>query len=1783
MKKTQLAFPAGLLLLAGALSLHAASGTWTNDASGTWSDTTQWLGGTVADASGFTADFSTINLTANRTVTLDAAHTLTTLKFGDIIPDFNWTLSGANTLTLAGTTPTINVLNQNTTISSVIAGTAGLTKAGKGTLTLGGATDTFTGGLKDNAGTLTLDYNASGSPSSTLVPSQALTLSGGTLNLNGNAGTASSQAFAGVTLNPGLSIISAAPASGANNPTVTLGAWTANRGALVRFIGPATIGAGNASVPATATITTTTVGSGAASFGILLGEGPAVANATAAFGTVGLYDWASTSLASGAAGTSPYTIIGGSQVTAFYSTAWAANANVDVTSAITIGNNSYAPSIRFNTPGAPNLASGGGGNLTFGGVLVTPNMGAVNASITGNGTWQVVRITNPAGQQAGTIWQNNTLGYFTMTPVISDGRDAGDANNIITAGDGTIFFTSGSTYTGPTIVGGGNLVISANSALGAIGTGTAVQLNGGTLFANGTFALNNAGSTPRRGITLLGNGGGLAAVAGSTLTVDGQVGSAAGTGPLVIGLPASAANGNVAGLLPGSGSIANGQTVDTANTTPVFGTGTVALTFPSGTSGNFQTGGTLITGGATLNINSQYALGGGNQGPTIFNGGTLQYNSTLATGAAGAAQDITGQPVTFTGNATIDVNGNAITYAGSIGNGGSGSLTLKSTAPNGIFTLSAANNYAGGTTISSGTLKVNNTTGSGTGSGNVTIASGGTLGGNGIISGAVTNLSGGQIAPGNNGVGTNTVGALTMNSGSLYNFEFTATANDQTVVSSSGGLTINGGACNLYQPGGTVAYTATGTYNLIQYSGAIGGSGLDSSWTTASAGNPHIANPQAGLAYAFGTSGGYLTLTIMTAGVVAVWTNDADGNWEDGTQWSSNPSFPHSAGDAATFGVGSALRTVTLNANESVGGLFLTNANSFVIANGGHTLTLDNSGGGVNVTVSAGTANVIQTPLALNDNAQVNVLGGESLAFAGVISNSAGVTKTLAFNGAGTNVLAAANSYGPAAGSIGTTLSGGGILQVANNAALGAGDLSITGSSTLQAGAAGLSVGNNLSTGSGTTTTVDDNGNALTLGGVISGSGALAKIGGGTLALVGNNTYTGNTTVTAGTLSIGSPLNVSGTPNIILNGGDLLGSGTFSLNNNIGIGLAAGSANTIAWIDAAGGQSFTINGTIASAGNIGVNSLTVNANGGTGTVTLGGANTFTGNTTISNGVLQIAQAMALANSTLEYDAGTLLFDPAITATTFGGLSGTNLTGIGLTNLSGAALTLTVGNNNSTTAYYGGLSGSGGLGKVGTGILTLSNATYGGNTVVYAGGLNLNAPANLTGHLDISAQYGVANVAINGSSLTSPNGIYITSPSGSTGTIYGNPANLTITNGAQVTANADGAGRALSYGSGNGRPGGNGSLTVGAVGDTTTLVTANGALDMFYTSGGSAVGNFSVNLNGGTLAVDNIQESSYGNQTGTFKFNGGILKALAGDGSVNFFPATPAQLTAVVNGGAIIDDGGFSITVAKGLTHGTGSPDGGLVKLGAGTLTLDAANTYTGNTTISNGVLALGTAGSIAASQSIILNSNATFDVSALGGYVLGSGQTLSNSSTTATLSGNFNTGLGTVSLIYSNGIPSFTVTNGTLTVPATTTFKVNNTGVALAVGSYKLVSTNLNGSGLVDGSTLPAVTVAGNGLAGGAGTPVLQINNGELYLVVPSGVNTTPGTLSLSQVGNVLSLSWPADHTGWRLLVQTNNLAAGVSSNTNDWTTVTGSAGIDSTNITINPALPSEFYRLVYP
>jgi len=736
---------------ASATPLTIGDGIWISAADGNWGAVTNWADNSPASGSGNTADFSTLSLSSNLTVTLDSARTISELIFGDTTAAYGWTLTGTNTLTL-GTAPGIEVVNQSATISTPLAGTSGLSKTGPGALVLGGATNVLTGGITVSAGSLALDFSAADSPVNNLIPgANALTLGGGTLQIIGGSSVASGQTFNGVTLDKGNSIIAAAPVSGANLPVITLGAITENVGGTVQFIGPATTNSAG-SVAATAVITTTTApGTAGVLGGLGLGK-------NGAYATVGLYDWATTNTA-----TSPYTIVGGSQVPGFYQTTGVTSGgNYDVNSGgvNSIGNAGGANTLRFNQNTALTINSTAFTWQNCQGILVTPQCGAHNETISGT-SLQFYRSTS-SGQSYGVLWQNNPLGYLNCSITLNDGRQAGQNNGLVQTGPGTVVYSSANYYTLGAYLNGGFSVVTAFNGFGQPGNGynsvSAVTLNGGTVVGNATFAHDQSG-TNARPFLLGNNGGGLAATAGNTMTVDGMVGSAAGAGPLTIGIPASSANNFTAGLLPGSGP-------GTANATPVYATGTVVLT-----NANYFTGGTVLQSG-TLNINGLNALGGANYGGVTFNGGTLQYAANF-TGNNGSSDltSIGNAGVTFAaGGGTIDVNGNAVIYAGSIGNGGSGALILKSSLANGMLILQGANAYEGPTTITNVTVLASNASGSATGNGDVIVKNAGTLIGAGTLNGSVSVMQGGTLAPGN------PLGILTINN------DLTLAAGSQTLI-----------------------------------------------------------------------------------------------------------------------------------------------------------------------------------------------------------------------------------------------------------------------------------------------------------------------------------------------------------------------------------------------------------------------------------------------------------------------------------------------------------------------------------------------------------------------------------------------------------------------------------------------------------------------------------------------------------------------------------------------------------------------------------------------------------------------------------------------------------------------------------------------------------------------------------------------------------------------------------------------------------------------------------------
>ena len=88
---------------------------------------------------------------------------------------------------------------------------------------------------------------------------------------------------------------------------------------------------------------------------------------------------------------------------------------------------------------------------------------------------------------------------------------------------------------------------------------------------------------------------------------------------------------------------------------------------------------------------------------------------------------------------------------------------------------------------------------------------------------------------------------------------------------------------------------------------------------------------------------------------------------------------------------------------------------------------------------------------------------------------------------------------------------------------------------------------------------------------------------------------------------------------------------------------------------------------------------------------------------------------------------------------------------------------------------------------------------------------------------------------------------------------------------------------------------------------------------------------------------------------------------------------------------------------------------------------------------------------------------------------------------------------------------------------------------------------------------------------------------GFLYGKPLSTPGSNPSNISISINGPAMTLSWPADHIGWRLLTQTNHLDKGISWDTNDWMPVAGSASTDQALTTIDTAIPAKFYRLAYP
>src|SRR5205809_1102570 len=250
------------------------------------------------------------------------------------------------------------------------------------------------------------------------------------------------------------------------------------------------------------------------------------------------------------------------------------------------------------------------------------------------------------------------------------------------------------------------------------------------------------------------------------------------------------------------------------------------------------------------------------------------------------------------------------------------------------------------------------------------------------------------------------------------------------------------------------------------------------------------------------------------------------------------------------------------------------------------------------------------------------------------------------------------------------------------------------------------------------TVTVSNAGTTLTISGVMSGAGGLTKSGAGTLVLSAANTYTGVTTINAGTVSIAADAALGATPaaatpgKIVFGGGTLRTTASFTLATNRGIALTGPGT-----ISTDPGPTLTYGGIIAGAG-----SLTKAC---TGTLLPSGVATYTGATAINAGTLRLGITNAIGSASAVTVAAGATFDLGGFSDVIGSLAGAGT----VTSSAAGAVILTAGGNNSSTTLSGLLqngSGTVALTKAGTGTLTLSaNNTYTGTTTVSAGTLLVN--------------------------------------------------------------------------------------------------------------------------------------------------------------------------------------------------------------------------------------------------------------------------------------------------------------------------------------------------------------------------------------------------------------------------------------------------------------------------
>jgi len=573
------------------------------------------------------------------------------------------------------------------------------------------------------------------------------------------------------------------------------------------------------------------------------------------------------------------------------------------------------------------------------------------------------------------------------------------------------------------------------------------------------------------------------------------------------------------------------------------------------------------------------------------------------------------------------------------------------------------------------------------------------------------------------------------------------------------------------------------------------------------------------------------------------------------------------------------LGTLTIAGNSTYSGGTTINTGTLKIGNGGTTGSL----GSGDVT----------------NNASLIFNRSNTMIVNNFITGTGSITQA----GSGTTILTANNTY-----SGGTTISAG-TLQIGNGGTtgwLGSGDILDNG------------------------TLAFNRTDTVTLANLVSGTGSLRQIGTGTLILTANNTYSGTTVISAGTLQIGDG-GTTGT----LGTGAVTDNGTLTFNRS---------------------DSLIVSNAISGSGRL--------IQDGTGTTILTGNNTYSGTTTINTGTLQVGDGGTtgtLGTGTVN-NSSVLAFNRSNTLVVGNTITGTgSLTqiGTGTTILTGTntysgdtlinAGTLQIGNGGTTGSLGTGavindsvlsfnrnntltvsnlISGTGSLTQAGSGTTVLAaDNTYSGGTTISAGTLQI-GNGGTTGWLGSGDITNNGTLAFNRSdSVTLDN---IIAGSGNVSQLGAGTLILTATNTYSGTTTIS-----------------NGTLQVGNGGTTGTLGTGgvvNNAALAFDRSDSVVVSNMITGAGSltqaGTGTLILLADNDY---RGGTVINAGTLQV--GDGGTTGALGTGAVSVA----GALVFNRTNDV-IAANIISGVGS----LTQAGAGTLTLTRTNTYSGGTWIRNG-------------------------------------------------------------------------------------------------------------------------------------------------------------------------------------------------------------------------------------